>query len=102
MYELIVVSCGPAGLTATVFTVRQRMKVAVTGKEVGGQAIHSTHVENYLGFEGIASEGLVERFEKQLAEQFVEFIRDEVAKIEYGTGCYELETPRAPSSESAQ
>ena len=92
MYEVIVVGCGPAGLAATLFAVRQRMKVAVIGKEIGGQAIHSTHVENYLGFEGIAGEGLVERFEKQLAEQFVEFIRDEIAKIDYGPGCYEFET----------
>ncbi len=92
MYELIVVGCGPAGLAATLFAVRQRMKVAVIGEEIGGQAIHSTHVENYLGFEGIAGESLVERFERQLAEEFVEFIRDKVARVEYGPGCYELET----------
>lgn len=92
MYELIVIGCGPAGLAATLFAARQRMKVAVIGKEIGGQAIHSTHVENYLGFEGIAGEGLVERFERQLAEHFVEFIRDEVATVGYQSGCYELET----------
>jgi NADH-dependent peroxiredoxin subunit F len=82
MYELVVIGCGPAGLAAAFFAVRQRMRVAVVGRELGGQAIHSTHVENYLGFDAIAGEALVERFAHQLAEQFVEFLQDDVERIE--------------------
>ena len=90
MYELVVVGCGPAGLAAAFFAVRQRMRVAVVGREIGGQAIHSVHVENYLGFDGIAGEALVERFARQLAEQFVEFFQDDVDRLDHRGDRFEL------------
>lgn len=91
MYEVVVIGCGPAGLAATFFAVRQRMRVAVVGREIGGQAIHSTHVENYLGFNGIAGEALVQRFEHQLAEQFVQFFQDDVVRLDHHPSHFDLE-----------
>ena len=64
MYELVVVGGGPAGLSVAVFAVGQRIKTVVVSAEVGGQALHSTHVENYMGFEHIGGAKLVERFEQ--------------------------------------
>tara|TARA_B100001971_G_C17673883_1_gene278881 strand:+ start:123 stop:485 length:363 start_codon:yes stop_codon:yes gene_type:complete len=70
MYELVVIGAGPAGLAAALFTAGQRIKVVVVAPEVGGQAIHSTHVENYMGFEQIAGARLVKKFEDQIKEYY--------------------------------
>ncbi len=66
------------------------MCVAVVGRELGGQAIHSTQVENYLGFDAITGEKLVERFAHQLAEQFVQFFQDDVERIEHHGDYFDL------------
>ncbi len=71
MYELVVIGAGPAGLAAALFTAGQRIKVVVVAPEVGGQAIHSTHVENYMGFEQIAGARLVKKFEDQIKEYYI-------------------------------
>ena len=81
MYELVVVGAGPAGLSAALFAVGQRIKTVVVSAEVGGQALHSTHVENYMGFEHIGGAMLVERFEQQLRDYFIEHVSDDVSLI---------------------
>ena len=65
MCELVVIGAGPAGLAAALFAAGQRIKVVVVAPEVGGQALHSTHVANYMSFDQIAGSRLVERFEQQ-------------------------------------
>ena len=36
MYDLIVVGGGPAGLTATIYALRKRIKVLLLTKDLGG------------------------------------------------------------------
>jgi len=48
-YDLIIIGGGPAGLTAAVYAATLRMDAFLITKDLGGQAIDSTKVENYMG-----------------------------------------------------
>lgn len=66
MYELIIIGAGPAGLTAAIYAARKRVNTLVLTKEVGGQALWSSEVENYLGFKIVTGEHLVSKFRSHL------------------------------------
>lgn len=90
MYELVVIGAGPAGLAAALFAAGQRIKVVVVAPEVGGQALHSTHVANYMGFDQIAGSRLVERFEQQIREYYIQHIADAVARLQHPSDSFDL------------
>lgn len=68
--DLCVIGGGPAGLSAAVNAASEGLfTVLVERGEVGGQARHSSRVENYLGFpSGISGPQLVSRAHNQAIE----------------------------------
>jgi alkyl hydroperoxide reductase subunit F len=83
MYDLIIIGGGPAGISAGIYSARQRLKVLLIAKDFGGQmARKAVAIENYPGFEEISGLELVQRFEKHLRKQKIDIKRDEVAKLE--------------------
>jgi thioredoxin reductase len=82
MYDLIIVGSGPAGMTAGIFAVRREMKTLIIGKEVGGQLVWASEIENYPGFEKISSFELINKFKQQTVNSGVEMKDDEVKQIE--------------------
>ncbi|TCL67364.1 alkyl hydroperoxide reductase subunit F [Hydrogenispora ethanolica] len=67
-YDLIIVGAGPAGMTAGVFAARKGLKTAIVTKDVGGQVNWTTDIENYMGFQEIDGQALMEKFEIQVKE----------------------------------
>jgi len=67
VFDLIVIGAGPAGLTAGVYAARKNLKTAIISDNVGGQAIESWAIENYMGFPPISGEELMKRFEEQVS-----------------------------------
>ena len=52
MYDIIIVGCGPAGMTAAIYAARAGKKVLVfEAKNYGGQIAKASIVENYPGVE---------------------------------------------------
>jgi len=50
-YDLAVVGCGPAGMSAAVYAASEGLKVCVLDKlGPGGQAAGSSRIENFIGF----------------------------------------------------
>lgn len=82
MYDLIIIGSGPAGMTAGIYAVRREMKTLIIGKEVGGQMVWASEIENYPGFESISSFELINRFKNQTINFGVEMKDDEVKQIE--------------------
>lgn len=67
-YELIVIGGGPAGLTAAVYASMLKIDTFVITQNLGGQAIDSTKIENYMGYDFITGPELIEKFRRQLLD----------------------------------
>ena len=67
-YELIILGAGPAGMTAGVYAARKQMDVLIISENVGGQAMWSAGIENYLGFIFIPGPELVKKFEEHVSK----------------------------------
>jgi thioredoxin-disulfide reductase len=82
MYDLIIIGAGPAGIAAGVYAARQRLKILIISKDVGGQvAKKAVDIENYPGFEKISGPDLVDLYQKQIKFNNLEVILDEVIEI---------------------
>ncbi len=81
--DLIIIGGGPAGLTAAVYAAILKMDTFLITKDLGGQAVDSTKIENYMGYDFITGPELVKRFQYQLIHShYVDHLISDVEKIE--------------------
>lgn len=80
IFELIILGCGPAGMTAAIYAARKKMDFVIISKDIGGQTIYSSEVENYLGFQVITGAELVLKFKEHLDMFDVQLYMPEIAK----------------------
>jgi alkyl hydroperoxide reductase subunit F len=71
-YDVIIVGGGPAGLTAAVYTARKMLNVLLITQNIGGQALYSLDVENYMGYQFISGQDLMDRFQTQVEKYHVQ------------------------------
>ncbi|MBU1164800.1 thioredoxin-disulfide reductase [Patescibacteria group bacterium] len=82
IYDVIVIGGGPAGLAASLYTSRRTLKTLLITKDVGGQTILTTKIENYPGIDLIDGITLTQNFVKQAEKHGLENIGYEVTKVE--------------------
>ena len=82
MYDVIIIGAGPAGLSASLYTVRRNLKTLIIYKEKS--ALEKTNkIENYYGFEnGINGKELYNIGIKQAQNIGANIIEDEVTNIQ--------------------
>lgn len=69
MYDIIIIGCGPAGLTAAIYGLRANKKVLILEKEnIGGLITLSPLVENYPGFKHINGMDLANNLYEQVLD----------------------------------
>lgn len=66
MYDVIIIGGGPAGMTAAIYTARKKLKTLLLTKQLGGQMVWSSDVENYTGFSMISGADLTLKFHEHL------------------------------------
>jgi len=81
MYDVIILGAGPAGFTAGIYSTRRGMKALLIAKEVGGQVVWATDIENYPGFASIKSHELISKMDEHAKGLGVEMISDEAKEI---------------------
>lgn len=81
MYDVIIVGAGPAGISASLYTVRSNLKTLIIYKEKS--SLEKTKIiENYYGFEkGIKGEELYKIGIEQAKNLGAEILNDEVTNI---------------------
>ncbi|MCF6364933.1 MAG: FAD-dependent oxidoreductase [Bacteroidales bacterium] len=82
-FDLIIIGGGPAGLTAGVYASILKLKAFLITKDLGGQAIDSTKIENYMGFDFITGPELIQKFHYQLVNShYIDHLIGEADLIE--------------------
>jgi alkyl hydroperoxide reductase subunit F len=90
-YDLIIIGGGPAGLTAAVYAATLRMDAFMITKDLGGQAIDSTKIENYMGYDFIRGPELIDKFQDQLIHShYIDHLVSEVEKVEAADGGFRV------------
>jgi alkyl hydroperoxide reductase subunit F len=66
MYDVIIIGGGPAGMTAAIYTARKKLKTLLLAKQMGGQMVWSSDVENYTGYSMVTGADLTIKFKEHL------------------------------------
>lgn len=83
MYDVIIIGCGCAGISAAIYAKRSNMNVLIIeGDTPGGQINKSSTIENYPGFESIDGPSLAYNMFNQLQKMDIEYKYGKVIDIE--------------------
>jgi alkyl hydroperoxide reductase subunit F len=94
VYDVLIVGGGPAGLTAAMYASRKMLSVLVLTENIGGQALESWAIENYMGFRLVTGGELMQKFEEKVREGIgITLELDPVTALREGTdGGFAAET----------
>ena len=82
MYDIIIIGCGPAGMTSAIYAARANKKVLIIEKEtIGGQMASAPLIENYPGYSSISGSELANNMFEQVSNLNVDFELEEVIEI---------------------
>ncbi len=101
MYDLIIIGCGPAGMTAAVYAARKRIDTLLLSKDMGGQVLWAASVENYMGYQYIEGAELMQKFDDQVSQFAIEQrIGQGVATLSLTDGGFQVGTEQGDSFEA--
>jgi thioredoxin-disulfide reductase len=100
MYDLIIVGAGPAGLGASIYASRYKLKNMIVGSEIGGQVVEASEIENWAGEKLISGKDLMDKFIDQTESLGAEIVQDEVSRIDKKNGGFEVHTAKGEKYES--
>ena len=81
VYDVLIIGAGPAGLTAAVYCGRKMLKTIIISENIGGQALESWAIENYMGYRMVTGEDLMKKFEEQVRTLNIRLELDRVTAI---------------------
>jgi len=101
MFDLAILGGGPAGLSAAIYALRKLLKTCIVSKDLGGQILLTSEVENYLGFELISASELVQKFESQVNKFEIEqYLGEGTQKLSSRNGNFLIQTDQGTEIEA--
>jgi alkyl hydroperoxide reductase subunit F len=79
--DVAIIGAGPAGLTAGVYCARKMLRTVIISENIGGQALESWAIENYMGYRVVTGEELMKKFEEQVRTLNIRLELDRVTEI---------------------
>lgn len=93
IYDIIIIGGGPAGITAGIYTARQKLNALIITKNFGGQMTRKTvDIENYTGFGKISGFDLIKKFEDHLKSTDIGIEMNEVIEVEKNDDIFSVKT----------
>lgn len=94
-YDLIIVGCGPAGMSAGIYAARLGLKTAVFEAKAPGGAMALAHIiENYPGYERTSGAELTEKMLAQTKKSGAEVIMEGIVTAVRKGDIFEVTTDR--------
>jgi len=90
--DVIILGGGPAGLTAATYAARKMLRCMIITENIGGQALESWAIENYMGFRIISGNDLMQKFEEQVRNEDIEIEIDRAESITEKEGKFVITT----------
>jgi NADH-dependent peroxiredoxin subunit F len=81
VFDVLIVGAGPAGLTAAVYCGRKMLNTIIISENIGGQALESWAIENYMGYRMVTGEDLMKKFEEQARNLNIRLELDRITSI---------------------
>jgi len=81
LYDLIIIGAGAAGLTASIYASRYKIKHLVLGKVPGGMTLEAHKIENYPGYKSISGMELMQKFQEHAKNLGAKIEQTEAANI---------------------
>lgn len=94
MDDLIIIGSGVAGMSASVYASRYKIKHSIFGETPGGQGMLAGTVENYPGYISILGPMLMGKFIEQVKHYEVEIKQEEVGGLAKVQGGFEVKTDK--------
>jgi alkyl hydroperoxide reductase subunit F len=91
-FDVIIIGAGPAGLTAAMYCARKALATAIVSEDIGGQALWSWSIDNYMGYRMVTGEDLMKKFEEQVKELPIVLQLDRVTSVAKKDSKFYLET----------
>jgi alkyl hydroperoxide reductase subunit F len=91
-YDVIIAGAGPAGLTAALYCARKNLNSIIVSEDIGGQALESWNVENYMGYRMITGDELMSKFEEQVRQNVTHIELDQITSLIPAAGGYLIKT----------
>jgi len=82
MYDVIILGAGAAGLTASIYTCRKKLKTLIISIDVGGQTNLTSHIENYPGTGAMHGIELMRRFQDEAIGFGAELVMGKANKVD--------------------
>nr|WP_319539963.1 FAD-dependent oxidoreductase [uncultured Methanospirillum sp.] len=92
VYDVIIAGAGPAGMTAALYCARKNLKTIVISEDIGGQALESWNIENYMGYRMVTGDELMSKFEEQVRQTDIRIELDQITALLPVSGGYQVKT----------
>lgn len=73
LYDVFIIGGGPSALTSAVYCMRKGVKTAIVASKLGGQVADTKGIENYMGYNYIEGDELVQKFSTQVKQFEISF-----------------------------
>lgn len=91
-HDVLIVGAGPAGLTAGVYCARKMLNTIIISENIGGQALESWAIENYMGYRMVTGEDLMKKFEEQVRNLTIRLELNRITSITKEAGLFVAKT----------
>ena len=89
IYDLVILGCGPAGLSAAINATIRNKEVVVMGTEICSPPLHKAQVvDNYLGLPAMKGKDLLDAFQEHAEKMGVKIMAQKAETITEMDGLY--------------